>query len=117
MKRAIPVMLFLALGGCTSPIPEPDRSRDAISAEPPVPNARPVIVKLRTRDADLTIESSREGPRFAVATLGTTDRDLDVAALAGKYPDLYRLYRSSVVRAAPYLDARVDRQDDRHDRR
>jgi hypothetical protein len=118
MRAAIWTTLCLALGGCASPLAEPDRSRDAIASEPPATNGRPIIVTLKTRDADLTIESSREGPRFGVATAGGTERDLDVAALAGKYPDLYRLYRSAVVRSAPYLDARLDRPvvDDRHRR-
>ena len=108
--------IVVSLTGCTSPVGAPteaDRSRDAIvlqTAPTLDARARPVIVNLRLRDADLTIEASHDGPRFSVAAAGVAiDRDLGIAELAARYPALYQLYRSAIVRGSgPYLDARLD---------
>jgi hypothetical protein len=108
--------MVVSLAGCTSPVGAPteaDRSRDAIllqTAPPRDARERPVIVKLELRDADLIIEASPNGPRFAVAAEGgAVERNLGIAELAARYPALYQLYRSAVVRGSgPYLDARLD---------
>lgn len=108
--------IVVSLTGCASPVAAPteaDRSRDAIvlqTAPTRDLRERPVIVKLKLRDAELTIEASQDGPRFSVGTAGgAVDRDLGVNELAARYPALHQLYHSAVVRGSgPYLDARLD---------
>ncbi len=110
--------ILIAIAGCASQTTTPneaDRSRDAIAAgatAPPVaPSRRPVIAKLRLRDADLTIESTGSGPRFSVAAFdgAYVERDLGADELASRYPALYQLYRSAIAGASSaYLDARLD---------
>src|SRR5947209_1494344 len=57
------------------------------------------IVKLRLRDVDLSIESTREGPSFALAAPDgvVLERGLDAAELRARHPDLYRVVQSAVV--------------------
>jgi hypothetical protein len=120
------------VSACSSPVAAPTesvRSRIATPVAPtPTPDEslpRPTIVKLRLRDVDLTIESSANGPRFVLSAIdgAVLERDLDDAELAARYPDVYQVYRSALVKAkGTYLDARLDSPRDietlpRHRRR
>ncbi len=106
VRTSLAAILLASLAGCATPLTAPAEGLET------APVARPAIVKLRLRDVDMTIESSSRGPRFAVAARdgAFAARDLAADDLAARFPELYQLYRSAVVRApgAPYLDARLD---------
>lgn len=116
------------LVACSSPLaapPEVQGSGQAPGASILSPAAaaspRPLIAKVVMRDAELAIVASPEGPRFSVASQegAVLSSDLGEAELKAKYPAIYQLYRSAMVRTgAPYLDATltrsiVDRGSDR----
>ncbi|HEX9294598.1 MAG TPA: hypothetical protein VF881_02155 [Polyangiaceae bacterium] len=106
-ERLIVVAALSLVGGCTSPVTVPSEVKTAVPTSPD----RAVIFKLQFRDVDLTVLSSSEGPRFALAAHDGTvlAQDLGDAELAKSYPDLYKFYRSAMAKAAhPYLDARLD---------
>jgi len=123
LRRIVMVVIACAVAACTSPAATPTdsiRSPGANTVLPSPahdePSAGPIIVKLRLRDVDLTIESSARGPRFVVSSIdgAIIERDLEDRELAARYPDLYRMYRSALVKAkGTYLDARLDSARDR----
>ncbi len=76
--------------------------------EKPAAAARqPVIAYLATRDGMITIYSSGQGPRFAIA--GTShDRPgtaLSLEELEAQYPSVHLMYKSSIAGEGPVLDA------------
>ena len=119
LRKVVMISVTCVLAACTSPAASPTetvRSRsasDALATSPPaagVSSDARTIVKVRLRDVDLTIQSSPGGPRFVVSAIdgAVLERDLEDGELAARYPDLYRLYRSAMVRTGSYLDARLD---------
>jgi hypothetical protein len=82
-------------------------------ATAPDPGDRPaarVLGKLRLKDVDLTLASTGAGARFAVTPRGEAPSAVPLTeeSLAKQHPELYELYRSSVARHVPYVDARLD---------
>jgi hypothetical protein len=117
LRSAMIVATLCLLSDCSSPAAAPTESVRSSGAKPSstaavsAASTNPSIVKLRLRDVDLTIVSSAEGPRFVLSAIdgAVLDANLGDAELAARYPDLYRLYRSALVRAkGVYLDARLD---------
>jgi hypothetical protein len=122
-RRTLLATSLLALG-CSSPAPPPvsgpaaSGARAAVeaAAATPVAGASPaprVIGRVRIRDVTLTMHATGRGPRFALSDGegATLARDLDERALAARYPDVAAVYRSALA-GAPFLDARLDTQDE-----
>ena len=93
------------------PSPSDSENEPAVSADP-ANNAEekelpPIIGHFVGRTHTITIHASSEEPRFTVATADgrVLVEALSASEIAEKYPEIYKLYRSTFAQSDGYLDA------------
>ena len=106
------VVLAVLVGACT-PV-EPAGRVAAASVEPAEPESTPspvahgkVVTTLQTRDHEITVYATEQGPRFTVAAAGgvVLAERLSVDEFEGSFPGLHQRYRSAFAEDGAVIDA------------
>lgn len=104
-------VLAVLVGACT-PV-EPAGRVTTASVEPaaeatPLPVAHgKVVTTLQTRDHEITVYATEQGPRFTVAAAGgvVLAERLSVDEFEGSFPGLHQRYRSAFAEDGALIDA------------